>query len=393
MTEKDLSTLTMIIPTFNRPEYFQRLIRYYASKNTNMFFLILDTSDPEIAKSNQKASLMLGNTARYIQLSPSIPVIEKFAEGVGLVKTPYCVFCADDDLIFIDGLEHCLDFLHKNNEFVCSDGIYLNFITQKNKVHLNVEYSGKAIHANHPVARVFGLFQKYESPFYGVSKTSQVKKVYESIRGVSTNCFIELFQAVATLLLGKKQRLPVLYGARQGGEAAEAGRGQWQSHDWYAESPTEVIKYYLLYREELWRFYERNIQNFPLARDEFDRSMDLAHTVFLVTGCSPQHFYEKLQMHWPEDPFQKFESDKDDLLHQLRKPMYRTWGGINERLIAKLKTGLAKVPAWVQLKRFNQRVNRRTNKSWNCILPSSVRWLATSDDFRKAYLELCKYLG
>ena len=97
----DLHKLTVIIPTFNRPQHFLRLIKYYASQNTPMSFLILDSSCPEIVESNQRVSNLLGNQAKHIIFPSSMPATAKIIEGLELIDTPFSVFCSDDDLIFI----------------------------------------------------------------------------------------------------------------------------------------------------------------------------------------------------------------------------------------------------------------------------------------------------
>lgn len=388
----NLHELTIIIPTFNRPKHLLRLIKYYASKNTNMSFLILDSSDPEISEANRQATTKLGNKARYIFSPQSAPIINKFAEGLELVDTPYCVYCGDDDLIFIEGLSQSLKYIQDHPEYSCVDGIYLNFRPLNHDIHFMVEYSGKGIDADSPVARVFKLFQKYESPFYGVYKTRQLQEVFAGMKKVTSFHYVELYHAVATLLVGKKHRLPVFYGARQSCESVVSERDRLQPYSWFAENSPEFIEYYLQYREELSQFYEKQIKNAPLSREKFNRAMDVAHSVYFITGCTPKFLYEKLQPFWPDDPFQKIDP-KNDVCHQFKKAPRRLWDVYIERLLLILQVGLTIVFSWFSVARLNRKTKKETNTNWKCALGRRIRWLSKVDGFRKAYHEICLYLG
>jgi hypothetical protein len=57
----------------------------------------------------------------------SIAIWTKLALGVDGVDTPYCSFCADDDILFTGALHECFDFLDSNPAFVAVHGNYINF--------------------------------------------------------------------------------------------------------------------------------------------------------------------------------------------------------------------------------------------------------------------------
>lgn len=386
---------TLIIPTFNRHEHLTRLIRYYSSKKSTMSFLILDSSQPEIAQLNRQSCLMLGDMAKHVIFDESIHPLQKIVDGLKLVATPFCTFCADDDIIFINALSEALSYLENHDDCACVDGVYLSFRVVKNNVQLRIEYSHGGLDARHPVSRVFRLLQKYESLFYGACRTSQVLSVFTSMNNLSTYCYQEFFQSVATLLLGKKHRLPIFYSGRQACDRADPSSVKWNSHNWLIENPSEIIQEYLPYRCELWKFYEKNTIEPTLSHEQFNRSMDLAHVVLLTTACSSKSFYSSLQHYCPNDNFLEIDPYTYDL-SQFKKPYHRKWDTYTEKALKFMQKHQKKIASLFyrnNLKELNVEIQRITNTKWDCGLRADLKWLSTRREFREAYKELCLYLG
>ncbi len=387
-----LQDITLIIPTFNRSQFLARLLNYYAAKKTPIHFLILDSSDEPTKTINESLYSILGERCRYVAFPPSMPVATKLLEGLKLVKTPFCAFCADDDLVFIEGLSQALAFLHKNPDYVCADGIYLNFNQIETNVHLTVEYATKGINTADPGVRVFRFYQKYESLFYGVFRTQQALTIFSGVVKNPSLHYQELFQASGALLLGKSHRLPEFYAARQHCNPADMTRDKWQTYYWFADNPKEFLEHYLIYREELWRLYQTTVEPHYL-QEEFFKILDLAHAMYFGTGCPPAYFHSVLQSKWPEDEFQKPNVFRDNICNQLKNPRH-IW---REKAIARLLSWLSNlVPSFYSvrnMKALNKKIQSSTNIQWNCELGKELRWLASVAVFRDAYHELCRYMS
>ena len=241
------TSITLVIPTYNRPLFLQRLLSYYQKRATTISFLVLDSSKPEIVEENARVIATLGTNYRHVIFPPSVQVASKLSQGLDLVETQYCAFCADDDIVFLETLERAREFLASNPGYVCADGIYLNFNQLGNDVHLSSEYASRGIDAEHPGARIFRLFQKYESLFYGVFRTPDLKEIFSSVRKIPSLHFQELFQATAALIKGKTHRLAEFFACRQHCEPAEPGRENWQTFYWFASNPDEFIRHYRSY--------------------------------------------------------------------------------------------------------------------------------------------------
>ncbi|RDI48149.1 TIGR00180 family glycosyltransferase [Aquicella lusitana] len=389
----NLQNVTLIIPTYNRPHYLTRLLNYYASKQTPIRFLILDSSDTQSKTSNEQAVAALGDKARYVNFPSTIPVAAKLFEGLKLVETPYCAFCADDDLVFIDGLLQALTTLQSNPDYVCVDGIYLNFNQVQNNVHLRIEYATKGIGAEDPGARVFKLYQKYESLFYGVFRTKNALDIFSGVSKNPSLHYQELFQATSALLIGKSHRLPIFYAARQHCDPADMNRDKWQTYYWFAENPKEFMEHYLLYREELWNFYQNHVAEQKYSKETFFQIMDIAHAMYFGVGCPPEYFHSVLQNKWPADVYQKSNLFSENVCNHL-KSTRRVWLEASIENIIKWmpKILLSYYSLW-DMRKLNKKIQRYTKANWKCALARELKWLAGVDSFGHAYQELCLYLG
>lgn len=387
-----LGNLTLIIPTYNRPPFLARLLHYYSTQNTSLQFLILDSSTDENKALNQAAMAVLGKKAQHLDFPSDVSVATKLLEGLKQVKTPYCAFCADDDLVFIEGLIQAQSFLKENPSYVCVDGIYLNFNPQGKDLHLVIEYATKGLNAEESGARIFRLFQKYESIFYGVFRTKNAIKIFTGVSKNKSLHYQELFQATSALLLGKSHRLPVFYAARQHCDPADKVRDKWQTYYWFADNPAEFVDHYLAYREELWNFYAAH--NTEKKYDEvlFKRLMDVSHAMYFGIGCPPAYFHSALQEAWPTDLFEK-PGYKTDICNQLKSPK-RFW---LESKVEEFSEALPKIVASIyhlgSLRKLDRLIQKKTNSPWKCKLNRKLRWLARVETFQAAYQELCLYMS
>lgn len=388
----ELNDLTLIVPTYNRPEHLRRLLEYYASADLPLHILVLDSSRDEIRTANQALIANLGPYFRHVSYRGTIPVATKLMQGLGLVKTTYCSFCADDDLVFIDGLLQAKDFLSHNPDYVCVDGIYLIYWADDARVNVKIEYASTGINAEHPGARVFRLFQKYESLFYGVFRTADLAKIFIGVSRMSSLHFQELYQAASALLLGKSHRLPIFYAARQHCEPAEPERDKWQTYYWFAENREEFLQHYLDYREDLWSFYQSHARDHVLTHNDFKKAMDLAHAMFFSVGCPPQYFFSELQHLWPNDTFKSLASDSS-VRDQLKSTDHIQRESRAEQLIERVRARVRQHYSEARIEDLNRETQLAVRMQRRLMLHDNLEWLASAPEFRAAYLQLCRYLS
>jgi len=391
-----LYDLTLIIPTYNRSAHLRRLLRYYQQANMLTEFLILDSSHEAAQDENKAFVASCGDRFRHVSFSATLSVASKLFEGLGLVQTPYCAVCADDDVIFPGGLKKALDFISTHSDYVCCDGIYLNFSPTAGDIHFQVEYGSRGIDAQHPGARIFRLFQRYESMFYAVFRTHDLRDVFSFVKNIPTLHFQELFQAAGALLKGKSHRMSEFYAGRQSCDPAEPLRDKWQTFYWFADDSADFLSHYQTYREDLLRFYQQFSAEPKMDPRDFFRAMDMAHAIFFSANCPPKYFHSRLQSHWPDDSMVT-GLDSNDAMESLKS-------SLRSRIDKAFKLGawfLRKrgflndynPPLAVEKLRSEVVVRSLNQKGWGCRVPQNLLWVASKTEFRSAFNELCQYLG
>ena len=374
---------TLVIPTFNRPELLLKLIKYYKKRSPGIKILILDSSKDEIAEQNKINLSVQDGVVEYIKYPDTIQMAVKLNEGLGLVKTKYVSFCADDDIVFTEHINKAIEFLDNNPDYVTAHGRYINFQNKNLHVRTWIEYSGPGNNAEHAGARIFQLCQKYESLFYGVFKTNQLQNIFIGVARQQSLHFQELFQSVASLISGKVFRFNEIYAVRQSGSPAEPGRDKWQTYYWFASNPEEFIQHYISYKNNLWDYYYSN-GNKPLTdKLEFLRILDISHAVYFSSQCPSHYLFSTIQNNFSD---QYTDPTKNNLIVALSSRI-ALW----ESRLFKIKNYFQKSRK-AMIRSLNEQVKYLCNNSYLCRLPLDARDLANDQSFHQAYIEICHYL-
>ena len=215
---------TIIIPTYNRPDYLKRLLSYYDSYNIECKIIIADSSSEDNKIENKRISshftnLNILHVADYpYTISPN----NKFCDILNHVNSKYALFCADDDFITPNGIRQSIGFLENNPDYSVAHGVYLSFqiipkagnmcksIWNTRDLPISVTSSDSKYRVNH--------YMKYFSSnpiFYSVYRTDFLKMILkESIKYTDDLLFGELLLIFLTLIHGKSKCLDILYCAR-----------------------------------------------------------------------------------------------------------------------------------------------------------------------------------
>lgn len=384
---------TLVIPTFNRPSLLKRLVSYYCGLDDLPNMLILDSSCAEDFEANQLSLSGLPGDVRHVQFSQDTEFATKLSAGLKTVTTPYVSFCADDDLVFLSSVRKSMDILEAESSAVSVHGLYMNFREEGQNVHISCEYGNPSNDAAQAGARVFRLFQKYESLFYSVFRTRDLQEIFAEVEKLPTLHFQELFQSVAALLKGKVLNIEQIYAARRSGPEADPTRDKWQTYYWFMDDPSELMAHYQSYRDALLDLHEREGFTSGVSRSDMQKILDAAHAVYFSANCPPPYFWSILQHHWPDEPFVKageqdlFETIKNrsranSVLTHLDEPREESsilrW--LKRRLSGPGERGL------------NAEAQERFDQPWKCVLPLELRWISENKDFRDRYFDLCEYL-
>ncbi len=233
---------TVVIPTYNRPNYLKRISGYYHQYGSSLPILIADSSMDENKKLNREnLASFQGAFFTYLdKYDPGTDPWYKILDALQQVSTKYCVLCADDDFVTPNGINQSVEFLECNADFTIAHGRYINFRLEGDgtdnrfcwiNTYLPAEinaYFMAASTLNHVPMRQSIIFtgalerihyhlSNYFATFYAVHRTDLLKQILEeTVKVTGDYPFRELLSAILELIQGKMKCIDVLYSARDG---------------------------------------------------------------------------------------------------------------------------------------------------------------------------------
>ena len=238
---------TLIIPTFNRPESIERLLRYLVAQNVDFPVRVLDSSRQRVRKLNRKLIASLPLTCEYVEFPEDTHPFDKFREGIEGVKTPLCGLCADDDLPIVEGLRASFDFLEKNPDYTVAHGYYFQFALDENQMQITtITYYTPDYDMDEPLARLHALMRHYQALTYGTYRQETLLKIFNMVRPVESILARELLSSALAVVYGKIARIPVLFAGRNLGPSSSYKN--WHPLEWLIGDPEGLFKEYVFYR-------------------------------------------------------------------------------------------------------------------------------------------------
>ncbi len=115
--------ITLFVPTIDRPEFLERLLRYYATVGYTGRIAVGDSSRDDLASANAAAIRRYGGSLRILyERCPGMSSCETMEALSRRAATPYCAFVADDDFLCPDGLARAVAFLSSHPDHVAAHG-------------------------------------------------------------------------------------------------------------------------------------------------------------------------------------------------------------------------------------------------------------------------------
>ena len=215
--KKSFDRFTIIIPTYNKPDYLKRILTYFLSFKKRINIIVLDGSDevfPDISVYEDKIE--------YLH-TPKLDPFERSKLALNKINTPYVLVCADDDFVVPDAVIKVIDFLDNNPDYASGQGVSYSFYY---KNHFIEKYSpfwdmnNRKINDNTPSERIINIMSNWILIAYSVFRTEVFKVINENIYfGLKVfrynTALTELLYNIYTIIEGKHIVLPLLYSARE----------------------------------------------------------------------------------------------------------------------------------------------------------------------------------
>ena len=200
--------LTIIIPTYERIEVCNSLLKYLDKVISKFNIIILDSTK----KNNLKNLFRVkNNIIIYKKFSHKTNLAKKIYFGLKLVKSKYTLICADDDFFIPHYLNKYLNFLDKKKDYISVSGnhyIYDHFYLLKfcQLFLTRLKYSVKSNDNKYASVRlgdyIFGKNKLYN--IYSISRTKEIRKVWFHVNKYIKDSFsFEECSTSLSLLTGK----------------------------------------------------------------------------------------------------------------------------------------------------------------------------------------------
>jgi glycosyltransferase domain-containing protein len=213
-------SLTMVIPTQNRPRYLERALAYYRTTACPFRIMICDSSEADKAADVASIVAGCGLDVELRQFTHGLPIHVKLLQCVQAVPSGIIVFAADDDFIVPGSIRQCAEFLHSHADFSVAHGRAYTFAVAGAGVHGPIvsirPYRQLASIDARPRQRLVTHFRDWSTSFYSVQRTAQVLETLEGfarLRYDVSAC--EVYFYARNAILGKAAKLDCNYMYRQ----------------------------------------------------------------------------------------------------------------------------------------------------------------------------------
>jgi glycosyltransferase domain-containing protein len=208
--------LTYVIPTHNRPKFLRRLLYFMSTMHEQSRILIVDSSKDDLHAENADAVHSFSNL-KVTHDHYDLPMVTKCRTAMETIKTPYSVFCADDDFLMPEGVTSAIEFLERSEEYSCAQGIMVSLCTGKqNKCYALPVYS---IEDENSLRRFRRFSSNWFSTFYSVHRTPILAEAYRITDNHSDDTrariFPEILLSQLSVALGKVRFIPCVYNLRE----------------------------------------------------------------------------------------------------------------------------------------------------------------------------------
>ncbi len=174
------AALTLLVPTYNRYPKLQRLLTYTASVGMTAPIWILDSSS-EPLRNGRLEQLLPTNGISHRRYDPVTSPMEKLADGLDRVSTPYVVVWNDDDFLVPRVVEAGVRFLERHPDYSIAHGRSAIFRPSlqggREMVEWIAPYAGRSIMEATASERLVDHFKRYDAVLnYSVHRTALLRE-------------------------------------------------------------------------------------------------------------------------------------------------------------------------------------------------------------------------
>jgi glycosyltransferase domain-containing protein len=210
---------SLIIPTFNRPEFLQRLLNYYCDLRPTYKIVVADSSSGAPLEANRK---LIASAQQVVALTHSVYPPEttpyaKLTDTIEAIPSAFVAICADDDFIVPDAITRCVEFLKQHSDYSIAHGNSVSVrVTAEGEIHEACTYPQRSIESESAGDRLEDHLGTYTATYYSVHRRDQlIANMHDADKYTVDYRFGELLPSCLSVIQGKAKSLDVLYMIRQ----------------------------------------------------------------------------------------------------------------------------------------------------------------------------------
>jgi len=215
----NLSDLTIIIPTINRPSMLRRTLAYYVRSDISSKIILADSSNEESKNLNNDIMRDFSNKLEieYFHVHQDTSVMKKISIATDMVDTEYVLTIGDDDYLLKSSLLSVMNELDKDRSIVAGYGHRVGIRAMSKKTvglgWIDVfPFYDMSIENDLPLDRIRHLpvpsWQQYP---YAICRSDVLKSANNIVSSCQAAQYVEFFQLAAILSYGKWKKFDCLF--------------------------------------------------------------------------------------------------------------------------------------------------------------------------------------
>ena len=236
--------VTIILITYNRPEYLRRLLQYFCYYGVKHQIFVGDASEPEALHRNKDVisefdPVMNISHLIYPNSSDTWEVVHRCIEKT---ETKYVLWVADDDFIVPTTLDMSVDFLERNPSYETARGRQIGFVTGSDGPHsrsVNIfrinwgdDLATVGMTGADRIRKRMAQNTRYPTPFttFALMRTHTAKRLFQEIMSLGLDHpNTESTLSHLLMIAGNSKLINRLFSIRQGhgGQQSHSAHGKY----------------------------------------------------------------------------------------------------------------------------------------------------------------------